>query len=69
MLSFLLFILGLALVGNDAVIHASHCVSVDNQGTVCFFFVAALPFSYYVMRSFPLCGVRVLHSAQYDLTR
>ena len=31
--------------------------------------VGALPYSHYAMRSFPLGGVRVLHHAQYDLTR
>ena len=30
--------------------------------------VGALPYSHYAMRSFPLCGVRVLHPAQNDLT-
>ena len=29
--------------------------------------MGALPFSLYVMRSFSLCGVRVLHPAQYHL--
>ena len=29
--------------------------------------VGALPYSHYVMRSFPLCGVRVLHPAHYDI--
>ena len=31
--------------------------------------VGALPYSHYVTRSFPLCGVRVLHSAHHYLTR
>ena len=39
------------------------------MGVLCNRLVGALPYSHYVMRSFPLCGVRVLHSAQYDLTR
>ena len=34
---------------------------------LCNCLVGALPYSHYVMRSFPLCGVRVLHPAQYDL--
>ena len=29
--------------------------------------VGALPYSHYVMRSFPLWGVRALHPVQYDL--
>ena len=36
---------------------------------LCKCFVGALPYSHYVMRSFPLCGVRVLHTAQHDPTR
>ena len=31
--------------------------------------VGALPHLHYVIRSSPLCGVRVLHPAQHDLTR
>ena len=31
--------------------------------------VDALPYSHYVVRSFPLCGVRILHPAQHNLTR
>ena len=31
--------------------------------------VGALPYSLSVMRTFPLCGVRVIHPAQYNLTR
>ena len=31
---------------------------------LCNCLVGALPYSHYVMRSFPLCGVRVLHPAQ-----
>ena len=34
---------------------------------LCNCLVGTLPRSHYVMRSFPLCGVRVLYSAQYDL--
>ena len=30
--------------------------------------VGTLPYSHYVIRSFPLCGVRVLHPAQNDQT-
>ena len=36
---------------------------------LCNFLVGALPYSHYVIRPFPSCGVRVLHPAQYDLTR
>ena len=37
---------------------------------LCNCLVGALPCShYYAMRSSPLCGVRVVHPAQYDLTR
>ena len=36
---------------------------------LCNSLVGALPYSHYVMRSFPLCGVRVLHPAHYDQTR
>ena len=34
---------------------------------LCNCLLGALPFSHYAMQSFPLCGVRVLHPAQYDL--
>ena len=36
---------------------------------LCDCIVGALPYSHNVMRSFPLCEVRVLHPAQYDPTR
>ena len=36
---------------------------------LCICLVGASPCSHYAMRSFPLCGVRVLHPAQYDLSR
>ena len=35
--------------------------------SLCNCLVGALPYSHYVMRSFPLCAVRVLFPAQYDL--
>ena len=35
--------------------------------SLCNGLVGGLPYSHYVMRSFPLCRVRVLHPAQYDL--
>ena len=34
---------------------------------LCNYPVGALTYSHYVMRSFPLCRVGVLHAAQYDL--
>ena len=36
---------------------------------LCNSLVGALPYSYYVMRSFPLCGVRALHPVQCGLTQ
>ena len=37
---YIICILGLALVGNDAVKRANHCVSLTNQGTFLFIFLA-----------------------------
>ena len=38
------------------------------MGIICNFLVGALTYSHCVMQSFPLCGIRVLHPARYDLT-
>ena len=39
------------------------------MGALCNCLADALPYTHYVIRSSPLCGVKVLHPAQYDLTR
>ena len=44
--------------------------SRDSNGywiLLCNCLVGVLPYSHYVMRSFPLCGVRVFYPAQYDV--
>ena len=51
------------------ILWGDHSRDSKERMLLCNCLVGALPYSQYVMRSSPLCGVRALHPAQYYLTR